>query len=225
MPQSPDGPGPAAPRPEPPAAPRWPRRAALLLVCVPLAAAAGWWTAGRIDPFAGPPGPGGLIPDRARGELRYDPSRDTLADLGRSMLDRPAEAAAVPLNPARQPLDREPAGLPPFPPDTAPPATATHETRYRLADGAWADEVSFWRVTGADPAAITDAVAEHYHAAARAAGFTEITPQTGMTADSGRSSRVYIDPQPPHRTLTVRVREQSGGCHATIWLRYEIPTP
>lgn len=195
--------------------PRLPRL--LLLLPAALAAVAGWWVATHLDPFSGPAPAAGF--DRSRGELRYDPSEGGAQNDWQTLFSRPEDLAAVSLNPARQPLDHDPAGLPPYP----GPEAAVHETRYRLADGPWVDDISFWRVNGPDPAALATAVGEHYRAAARQAGFCRFTPIHAAPAKPGRSNLLYFDDTGQFRSLSVQILEQATGCHVTITLRYEAP--
>lgn len=193
---------------------RWLRRVVLLL---PTAAAVigAWWLATqweklRIDNSPIPP---------ARGDLAYTDSAQPTPAAWQTLLTEPMDADPLALNPARRPLDAEPADLPPFPGD------AEHESRFRVADGSIVDEVSFWRVRG--PAS-AEAVAGHYRQAAAAAGFTELLPAESSGARPDRpaaTSLLFVDDQRHARLLTVRVRPQDNGCHVVIWLRYGTDPP
>lgn len=141
------------------------------------------------------------------------------------LLDAPADADPLAMNPAHRPLDREPADLPP------PSEAAAHQSRYRLADGPMLDEVSFWRLPADDD---TAAVRARYDAAARAAGFTPITAdrprpdsdrRRGQTMTFIRTAqadraRAGGDGAGAAGVLTIRFKPRAGGGHhVTVWLR------
>ncbi|MEL7089150.1 MAG: hypothetical protein AAGL98_12030, partial [Planctomycetota bacterium] len=201
-------------------APRVPRRVSRFWLVLPtvMAMVAGGWVATRID-FFGSPKPNAAH-NLSRGELRYD-ARTPPQPRGLGLLTQPQNAAMLTRDPARRPLDHEPARLPAYP----GPEPVEHETRYRLADGPWVDEFSFWRIRGDDPAAVVASVAEHYDAAALRAGFGRFDASGSRPGRPGRTNRLYLDDSGGFRSLSVQILEQTGGCHVTITVRYESPTP
>ena len=189
---------------------------AALLLLTAGGAVAGWWAASRLDPMADEPSHE-VAADR--GTLRYDPARDAPDQAWMELFARPEGVSLPEMNLSRQALDREPADLPPFPGD------ATHETRYRIAEGVWVDEVSFWRVRSDDPAASAEALARHYRSAAQDAGFgPPLAPET-MRSQPGRTQLSFFDTDGAIRSLSIQIRENTRDCHVTIWLRYESATP
>ena len=136
------------------------RRRLLLGVAVLLAVPAGLWTAAQLTASTAV-----QRVSTAGGQLRYaadEPQREA----GLLRLIQAGRADPLSLNPRHEPLDREPLGLPLPPIEDLQPGS-----RYRIADGSWTDELSYWRCPGH---VAIETVLAHYERAAAPLGFRPI---------------------------------------------------
>jgi len=155
----------------------------------------------------------------ARDDLTFRSQRPQAHAALQAMLTQPASADPLRLNPAHQPLDAEPAGLPPM-----PGPGVRHESRYRLTSGAMVDDVSFWRLAGD-----ANAVLMHYRDAATRLGFVELprpaAPLHPTHTKKPGQSLVFVDPNNDLRVLTLRLAPLDHQQHLTLWLRHAPTIP
>ena len=172
----------------------YPWRGLVVVTCLSLVTGVAVWIGNRES------GSGGEEATPPRGTLTYEAGDADARML--SLMNDPAGASPLALNPQRQPLDREPLGL-------APPPGAVGIDRFRTVGGGMVDEVSFWRVPGGD----AEALAVYYKKAADTAGLAPLATSPG-------GSLLFTDPKNPGRALTVRLDPRRADVHVTVWLRY-----